>query len=135
MPADRCPIKGSMDYQADITAKAEEVRLALRAKLNARGRTLTKAVAHAGRLLPKKLAKQAAIIIKAQGFGGNPKLMRRIDMGAIDTAHSGIMTFLDAIDVQERRKTRVLRWFGGMAFNLILITTSFVIWLWWSGNL
>ena len=45
------------------------------------------------------------------------------------------MTFLDAINVQERRKTRVLRWFGGMAFNLILITTSFVIWLWWSGNL
>ena len=135
MPADRRPIKAFMDYQADITAKAEEVRLALRAKLNARGRTLTKAVAHAGRLLPKKLAKQAAVIIKAQGLGGNPKLMRRIDMGAIDTAHSGIMTFLDAIDVQERRKTRVLRWFGGMAFNLILIATCFVIWLWWSGNL
>lgn len=76
MPADRRPIKASMDYQADITAKAEEVRLALRAKLNARGRTLTKVVAHAGRLLLKRLAKQAAIIVMAQGLGDNLNLMR-----------------------------------------------------------
>jgi hypothetical protein len=135
MPADRRPIKAFMDYQADITAKAEEARLALWAKLNARGRNLTKAVAHAGRLLPKRLAKQAAVIVKAHGLGGNPKLMRRIDMGAINTAHSDIMTFLDAIDVQERRKTRVLNWFGGTVFNLIVIVTCFIVWLTWSGHL
>ena len=135
MLVDRRPSIGFMDYHADITAKADEVRNALRAKLNARGSDLSKAVARSGRLLPKKLSKQAAVIVKAQGLGGNPKLMRRIDMGAINTAHSDITTFLDAIDVQERRKTRVLRWFGGMAFNLILIATCFVIWLWWSGNL
>ena len=135
MPADRRPIKASMDYQADIIAKAEEVRLALRAKLNALGRTLTNAVGHVGRLLPKKLAKQAAIIVMAQGLSGNPKLMRRIDMGAINTAHSDIMTFLDAIDVQERRKTRVLHWFSGMVFNLIVIVTCFIVWLAWSDHL
>lgn len=61
--------------------------------------------------------------------------MRRIDMGAINTAHSDIMTFLDAIDVQERRKTRVLNWFGGMVFNLIVIVTCFIVWLTWSGHL
>ena len=56
-------------------------------------------------------------------------------MGAINTAHSDIMTFLDAIDVQERRKTRVLNWFGGMVFNLIVIVTCFIVWLTWSGHL
>ena len=128
-------LASALDYHADITAKADEVRNALREKLNTLGSDLSEGVAWSDRLLPKKRSKQAAVIVKGQGLGGNPKLMRRIDMGAIDTAHSGIMTFLDAIDVQERRKTRVLRWFGGMAFNLILIATCFVIWLWWSGNL
>jgi len=56
-------------------------------------------------------------------------------MGAINTAHSDIVTFLDAIDVQERRKTRVLHWFGGMVLNLIAIVTCFMIWSTWSGHL
>lgn len=54
-------------------------------------------------------------------------------MGAINTAHSDIVTFLDAIDVQERRKTRVLHWFGGMVLNLIV--TCFMVWSTWSGHL
>ena len=86
-------------------------------------------MARSGRLLPKKLSKQTAVIVKAQGLGCKPKLMRHIDMGAINKAHSDIMTFLDAIDVQERCKTHVLRWFGGMAFNLIAIATCLAIWL------
>jgi len=124
-----------LDYHADITAQADEVRNALRAKLNTLGSDLSKGVAWSGRLLPKKRSKQAPVIVKAQGVGGNPKLMRRIDMGASNTAHSDITTFLAAIDVQERRKIRVLRWLSGMAFNLILIANCFVIWFWCSGNL
>ena len=124
-----------LDYHADITAQADEVRNALRAKLNTLGSDLSKGVAWSGRLLPKKRSKQAPVIVKAQGVGGNPKLMRRIDMGASNTAHSDITTFLAAIDVQECRKIRVLRWLSGMAFNLILIANYFVIWFWCSGNL
>ena len=124
-----------LDYHADITAQADEVRNALRAKLNTLGSDLSKGVAWSGRLLPKKRSKQAPVIVKAQGVGGNPKLMRRIDMGASNTAHSDITTFLAAIDVQERRKIRVLRWLSGMAFNLILIANCFVIWFWCSRNL
>ena len=68
MPADRRPIKASMDFQADIIAKAEEVRLALRAKLNARGRTLTNAVGHVGRLLPKKTGQTGGYYCYGAGF-------------------------------------------------------------------
>ena len=124
-----------LDYHADITAQADEVRNALRAKLNTLGSDLSKGVAWSGRLLPKKRSKQAPVTVKAQGVGGNPKLMRRIDMGSSNAAHSDITTFLAVIDVQERRKIRVLRWLSGMAFNLILIANCFVIWLWCSGNL
>ena len=88
MLVDHRPSIGFMDYHADITAKADEVRNALRAKLNTLGSDLSTGVAWSGRLLPKKRSKQAAVIVKAQGLGGNPKLMRRIDMGAINTANS-----------------------------------------------
>jgi hypothetical protein len=88
MLVDHRPSIGFMDYHADITAKADEVCNALREKLNARESDLLKVVARSGRLLPKKLFEQAAVIVKAQGLGGNPKLMRRIDMGAINTANS-----------------------------------------------
>jgi hypothetical protein len=124
-----------MDIHADIMAKAEELRLALRAKLGVRGREFPDAVKSAGRLLPNRLRKQAGVIVKAQGLGGNPKLMRMVDMAGVNKAHSDISEFLAAINPKERRRTRILRWFGGLAFNLIVVATCFVIWLVWSGNL
>ena len=90
MLVDRRPSIGFMDYHADITAKADEVRNALRAKLNTLGSDLSTGVAWSDRLLPKKRSKQAAVIVKAQGLGGNPKLLRRIYMGTSNTAHSDI---------------------------------------------
>jgi hypothetical protein len=125
----------SMNIDADITAKAESLRLALRAKLGVRGRDFAQAADRAGRLLPARLRKQAAVIVKAQGLGGHPKLMRMVDVTAITKAHVEISTYLSAIDPKERRRTKVLRWVGGIVFNLILVAVCFVIWLIWSGNL
>lgn len=125
----------AMNVYADITAKAEELRLALRAKLNVKGRDFPKSVDKAGRLLPARLRKQAAVIVKAQGLGGHPKLMRMVDISAVNRAHSEISDFLEGIDPRERRRNAVLRMAGGIAFNLLVVLTCFVIWLVWSGNL
>jgi len=132
-----CPrsIVGVMDIHADVTTKAEQLRLALRAKLGVRGADLAKAVNNAGRLLPRHLRKQAAVIVKAQALGGHPKLMRMVDMAAINKAYWGISSFLETIDPKERRRTRMLGWAGSIAFNLIVIVACFVVWLVWSGNL
>jgi hypothetical protein len=135
MLVDRRPSMKAMNIDADIIGKAEELRLALRAKLGVRGRDFAQAVDRAGRLLPNKLRKQAAVIVKAQGLGGHPKLMRMVDMTALNKAHLDISTFLNAIDPKERRRTRMLRWGGGIVFNLIVVAMCFVIWLVWSGNL
>ena len=90
MLVDRRPSISLMDYHAAITTKVDEVRNALRAKLNTLGSDLSTGVAWSGRLLPKKRSKQAAVIVKTLGLGGNPKLLRRIYMGASNTAHSNI---------------------------------------------
>ena len=132
-----CPRSSAvvMDIHTDITAKAEQLRLALRAKLGVHGRDFEVAVKRTGRLLPARLRKQAAIIVKAQGLGGHPKLMRQIDMAAINKAHFEISAFLDTIDPNDRRRTRILRMVGGIVFNMILVVVFFVIWLAWSGTL
>ena len=135
MLVDRRLSMEAMNIDTDIIAKTEELRLALRAKLGVRGRDFAQAVDRAGRLLPNKLRKQAAVIVKAQGLGGHPKLMRMVDMTAVGKAHLDISTFLDAIDLKDRRRTRMLRWGGGIAFNLIVVVACFVIWLVWSGNI
>jgi hypothetical protein len=124
-----------MDRQAEITLKAEELRAALRAKLGVRGRALGPAIAKAGRLLPTKLRKQAGVIVKAQNLRGHPKLVRPVDMVALNRAIGDIAGILDAIDPKERRRTNILHWVGGLAFNLIAIVVLFVIWMAWSGNL
>ena len=124
-----------MDVHTDVSMKAEELRLALQVKLRARGRSFERAVARAGRLLPRRLHKQAAVIIQAQGLGSHPKLLRMIDQSAITKAHSDIAAFLEAIDPKERRRTRFLGWLGGIVFNLLVVAVCFVIWLVWSGHL
>ena len=123
-----------MDIHAEITARAEELRLAMRGKLGVRGASFAKTVDRAGRLLPSRLRKQAAVIVMAQGLGGHPKLMRMVDMGAIHKAHREIAGFLDGIDLKEQRRTQRLRWFGSIVFNLLVVAVCFVIWLVWSGN-
>lgn len=126
---------GVMDVHADISLKAEELRLALQAKLRVRGRNFGRAVERAGRLLPRRLHKQAAVIVKAQGLGGHPKLVRMIDQAAVTKAFADFTDFLEAIDPKERRRARFLGWLGGLAFNLLVVATCFVIWLVWSGHL
>jgi hypothetical protein len=86
-------------------------------------------------LLPSRLRKQAGVIVKAQGLGGHPKLMRMIDMTAINKAYSEILAFLEPIDPKERRRTRMLRMFGGIALNLVIVAVCFVTWLVWSGHI
>lgn len=56
------------DIHAGITAKAEQLLLALRVKMGVHGRDFEVAVKRAGRLLPARLHKQAANIVKDQGL-------------------------------------------------------------------
>ena len=60
----------------DINAKAEAVRAKIEERLRVKARDLPRAMAKAGRRLPRKLQAQAQVIVDAQSLGGHPKLTR-----------------------------------------------------------
>ena len=69
----------------------------------------------------------------AQKLGGNPKLARQMDQTAVTRAFDALTTHLEAIDVAERRKDRLLKLAGLIAFYFLTIVAAFVTWLWWTG--
>lgn len=124
-----------MEIEADINAKAETLRKALHAKLSMSGRSFAGTVRRAGRLLPRRIRRQADVIIKAQELGGHPKLMRMVDQKAVDAAFKDIKTYLGRIDPADRKRTWWLKWTGLNVMNVLIVMSGFVIWLVWSGHI
>ena len=117
----------------NIDEKVEAVQDLLKAKFGVRKRALPKMLAKTGRRLPRGMHKRAQVLIEAQKLGGNPKLMRQMDQTGLTRAYEALTAHLEAIDVAERRKDRLLKLAGVLAFNFLLIVAAFVTWLWWAG--
>ena len=124
-----------MDIEADIAEKAENLRKAMHSQLRIRGRSFAGAVRRAGRMLPRRLRRQADVIIKAQGVGGHPKLLRMIDRAAVDAAYADISGYLAGIDPADVRRGWWLRFAGVAVVNVLIVAIGFVVWLKWSGHI
>lgn len=101
------------------------------AQLGVKSRSLGQALRRAGRRLPRHVRKQGAFILQAQALAGNPKLARQIDPRAVESAYADITAHLEAIDVADERKGRLLNLAGIIAANILLVAAGFVLWLWW----
>lgn len=124
-----------MTTAEDISDMAERLRAMLAQKFRFKARDLPRALSKAGRRLPRKLHVQAQVIVEAQKLGGNPKLMRRVDMDAVSHAHDAISAYLAKIDPEDVRRGRRLALLGDIAAKLLIIVAAFVVWLWWTGKL
>lgn len=122
-----------MENADTIAARATRLQKGLETAFGVRARTLDKALRRTGRRLPRRLQKQAGIIVEAQGFGGNPKLLRRFDTAALNTAETQVLDYLNGIDRADARLGRILGIAGAMAFNLLLVLGLLVGWMWWTG--
>jgi hypothetical protein len=124
-----------MTTMDDINAKAEAVRAKIEERLRVKARDLPRAMAKAGRRLPRKLQAQAQVIVDAQSLGGHPKLTRMVDMAAIERVHDVIVAQLDQIDPADVRRGALLALLGDIAFKLLFVIAAFIVWLWWSGTI
>jgi len=124
-----------MGENRDIAAKIESVQDLLQAKFGVRKRALPKMLRRTGRRLPKRLHARAQVLVDAQALAAHPKMARRIDHAAVKRAYGDISTHLRAIDVADRRKGMILSVAGSVAFNILVVTVGFVVWLRWSGHL
>lgn len=112
---------------------AEEVQALIAERLKIKGRTLEKALAKAGRLLPKWAHREGRFLVQASTMMDHPKQRMMVDAGKVDKAHQALVAHLKSIDPADRRKARVLGTLGVISFNLILVVAALITYLWWRG--
>lgn len=117
----------------DIPMKAEAVRALMEERLGVKGRDLGQAMRKARRMLPRWLRKQGAILVAAERAARSPKTAKQIDRTAVMHAYEMMTNHLRAINVNAQRRDRLLKLLGGIAFQVLLLVTAFVIYLWWRG--
>lgn len=105
----------------------------LRAKLGVRGKTLSAALRKARHRLPRGVYKKALLLAQVEDRAAHPKLRLTLDSPALADAAEKVQTYLDAINLADRRKGWLLGMLGGMAFNILLFGTLLLLFLLWQG--
>ncbi|WP_227267537.1 hypothetical protein [Roseobacter weihaiensis] len=105
---------------SDVAQKAQLLRAMIEKQMGVSAPSLEQAVRRAGRRLPRRLRKQAALWVEAETWAAHPKLARRIDGPPLEQAYQDLATHLQQLDPAEERKTRRLNTLAGIVLNLLL---------------
>jgi len=103
-------------FQTRITRLRER----LAEKLRVNGPTLERQIRRAGRRLPRRQRRAAAVILGAQDWMGHARLARLVDHRAVNGAFGDLHTHLAGLDPAQARKTAILRLLGGIMLNLMV---------------
>ena len=94
--------------------------------LGIRGKSLEGKLGRAGRLLPKYIRRDGAVLIDAMKLEGSPKLARMIDDAEVHRAYGNCENYLSGIDPWVRRKNNMISFLSTNALNLIVITGAVI---------
>lgn len=117
----------------EFTARAEALRPQFKEKLGVKAHDLRHAFGRAGRDLPRRLRADGALLSRTERVVGNPHIARQLEAAPVWEAFDRVSAFLRRVDVGHRRRGRLLDIAATVAFNLIVVFTAFVFWLWWRG--
>jgi len=117
----------------EFFARAEALRPLFKEKLGVKGHDLRQAFGRAGRSLPRKLRADGAMLSRTERVVGNPHIARQLEALPVWDAFDRVSAFLRSVDVGYRRRGRLLDIAATVSFNLIVVITGFVLWLWWRG--
>lgn len=112
--------------EKEISDKVAGIEAELQRAFGITAKPLGKALGKAGRLLPAHVHKNAQVIVMAQGYSGNPKLMRFVDDADLAKAYDEIMAHLKDVNPNERRVGKTLDFLTGTAMAL-LVTAALVV--------
>ena len=122
-----------MDTTDTIEGQADSLRALLGNRLGLRRGPLSRRVAKAGRRLPSSVRTDIVTVADAESMAQHPKIGRRMDPKATAGAYERAATFLEAIDVKDRRKGMLLSIAGSIAFNILAVITLLIVVLRWRG--
>ena len=107
---------------------------ALTDRMHLRGATLERQLRRAGRRLPRRQRRAAAIILGAQDWMAHAKLARVLDTSQVNRAFADLHAYLDTLNPQEARKTALLRLTGGIVLNLMMLAGLIYALIRWQGS-
>ncbi|WP_050603279.1 hypothetical protein [Ruegeria sp. 6PALISEP08] len=122
-----------MSQDPDIQTRIAETVALLRAKLGVRDKTLEASIRKAKRRLPRRVYKQAMVLARSEAMAAHPKLRLVLDTPKLNHASEVVQGHLSAINLADRRWGWFLGMLGGLAFNLLALTTLLLVFLWWRG--
>ncbi len=122
-----------MQEAEQIAEKVKALRDLFRVHMGIRAPTLARAAHRARRQLPQSLRAKAKMLAEAEIMALNPKLARRLDMGALNSAYVELADHLEAIDLADKRWGRLLNMLAGIVLNLLIFGGLALLFLWWQG--
>lgn len=123
-----------METEHSIKERSERVQSALESAFGVRAKSLPRALRKAGRRLPRRLRADAAQIAIAEGYGGNPKLLRTVDGTSLAAAEERVVVWLDTVDRADAWRGYWTGVGAMVGFNVLLIVAVVVSWMWWTGR-
>ncbi|WP_135506267.1 hypothetical protein [Roseovarius aestuariivivens] len=117
----------------EFHARAAKLEALLQSKLGLKGKSLSARLRRAGRLLPRRLRAEAAILTEAEHKLTHPGLARQVDFPRVTKAFAALEAHLSEVDPKDRRKGKILGWAGGLVFNLLVLIALLVLILRWQG--
>lgn len=109
------------------------IEVLLAEKFGAASGRLDRRARKAGRNLPRWVRRDLDRLAAVQTMAGHPKLGRMVDTRKSLKAAARTRDWLDAVDVADRRRGRLLGMLGALSFNLILAFVLLIVVLRWRG--
>ena len=93
-------------------------------QLRVKGDGLADVAQRAGRKLPRRLRKDAQVMIDAEALSAHPKLARRVDAKRLKQAERRLNAFLDKQNPGAERRGEILDAVARIAFVLVTIVLA-----------
>ncbi len=109
----------------DLEARKAAIAELMGAQLRVGGRSYEARLKRARRRLPGWVRREAQRLVEAGQLAAHPKLARRIDAAALDTAEARIIRYLESLDPAEARKSFWLHLTGELVLKLLIVAGLF----------
>ncbi|MCV2873531.1 hypothetical protein OEZ71_14615 [Defluviimonas sp. WL0050] len=115
-----------------VTEMADDVAGLIEARLRIRGEGLAEKLRRGGRLLPRKVRREAEYLLHASEQDQIPKLRMQLDQARIANAYHACLTHLKPLGALERRRALFLDVLesAGFAVFAVLVATVLIL-IWW----
>ena len=117
----------------DFSARAEALRPLFKDKLGVKAPDLNLAFRRAARELPRGLRADGRLLSRTEAVIGNPRVARQLEAAPVWAAFDRVQSHLRKVDVAYRRRGKILDIAATVAFNLLIVSAAFVLFLGWRG--